>query len=146
MPGTHRPVAMFSDISQVKASEAQRKADEARIQHMAHHDFLTGLPNRFLLNDRFGQMQAAARRAQTRFALLFIDLDRFKNVNDTLGRTVGDQLLCLIARRLLALVRAVDTVSRQGGDEFIVLLAGIASPQDAGHAAHKPTAAYESPG
>lgn len=137
---------MFSDISQVKASEAQRKADEARIQHMAHHDFLTGLPNRFLLNDRFGQMQAAARRDQTRFALLFIDLDRFKNVNDTLGHTVGDQLLCLIARRLLAPVRAVDTVSRQGGDEFIVLLAGIASPQDAGHAAHKPAAEYESPG
>jgi len=130
-------VAMFSDISQIKASEAQRKADEARIQHMAHHDFLTGLPNRFLLNDRFSQMQATACRDQTRFALLFIDLDRFKNVNDTLGHTVGDQLLCMVARRLLTLVRAVDTVSRQGGDEFIVLLAGIANPQDAGHAAHK---------
>ena len=130
-------VAMFSDISSIKASEAQRKADEARIQHMAHHDFLTGLPNRFLLNDRFGQMQAVAERSQTRFALLFIDLDRFKNINDTLGHTVGDLLLCVVARRLLALVRAVDTVSRQGGDEFIVLLGGITGPQDAGHAAHK---------
>jgi diguanylate cyclase (GGDEF)-like protein/PAS domain S-box-containing protein len=130
-------VAMFSDITEMKANEARRKADEARIQHMAHHDFLTGLPNRFLLNDRFGQLHATARRNGTRFAVIFIDLDRFKNVNDTLGHTVGDQLLCTVAQRLCSQTRASDTVSRQGGDEFIVLLSEITEPDDAGHAALK---------
>lgn len=138
-------VAMFSDITETKAHEARRKADEAYIQHMAHHDFLTGLPNRFLLNDRFMQLQAAARRNNTRFALLFIDLDRFKNVNDTLGHTFGDRLLCAVAGRLSGLIRAADTVSRQGGDEFIVLLSEIANSEDAGHVARKLLRALSEP-
>ena len=121
-------VAMFSDIS-------ENKANQARIQYMAHHDFLTGLPNRFLLDDRLAQQLVGARRNGTRFAVLFIDLDRFKIVNDTLGHRVGDRLLCAVAERIQELVRPTDTVSRQGGDEFIVLLADIAAPADAAHVA-----------
>ena len=123
-------VATFSDITEAKAAEA-------RIRHMAHHDFLTGLPNRFLLTDRFQQVLASAQRNGSRFALLFIDLDRFKNVNDTLGHSIGDQLLRDVAGRLRAVVRATDTISRQGGDEFIVLLSDIDTPDDAAQAARK---------
>lgn len=123
-------IAMFSDIT-------ESKANEVRIQHMAHHDFLTGLPNRFLLNDRLEQLLASARRNQTRFAVLFVDLDRFKNINDTLGHNVGDRLLCVVSQRLSGLLRCSDTVSRQGGDEFIVLLSEIDGPSDAAHVAHK---------
>ena len=123
-------VGTFADITEAKATEA-------RIRHMAHHDFLTGLPNRFLLTDRFQQLAAAAERNNTRFALLFIDLDRFKNVNDTLGHSVGDQLLRDVAARLLSVVRGTDTISRQGGDEFIVLLSDINTPDDAAQAARK---------
>ena len=123
-------VGTFSDVTEAKAREA-------RIQHMAHHDFLTGLPNRFLLMDRFDQVIASAERNDTRFALLFIDLDRFKNVNDTLGHTIGDQLLCDVARRLSLAVRSTDTISRQGGDEFIVLLSDVDSPDAAAQVARK---------
>ena len=123
-------VGTFADITEAKAAEA-------RIRHMAHHDFLTGLPNRFLLTDRFQQVAAAAERNDSRFALIFIDLDRFKNVNDTLGHSVGDQLLRDVAARLLSIVRGTDTISRQGGDEFIVLLSDIGSPDDAAQAARK---------
>jgi diguanylate cyclase (GGDEF)-like protein/PAS domain S-box-containing protein len=123
-------VAMFSDIS-------EDKANEARIEYMAHHDFLTGLPNRFLLNDRLAQLLVAARRNHTRFGVLFIDLDRFKNVNDTLGHKAGDRLLCLVAERLAGLLRPSDTVSRQGGDEFIVLLTEIEGPAEAAHIANR---------
>ncbi len=130
-------VAMFSDISESKAHEARRKADEARIQHMAHHDFLTGLPNRLLLDARFGQLLTDAHRHRKRFALLFIDLDRFKDINDTFGHSAGDRLLCNVAARLSALIRATDTVSRQGGDEFVVLLSEIGDPGDAALVAHK---------
>jgi diguanylate cyclase (GGDEF)-like protein/PAS domain S-box-containing protein len=123
-------VGTFSDVTEAKAREA-------RIEHMAHHDFLTGLSNRFLLTDRFSQVAANAERNDTRFALLFIDLDRFKNVNDTLGHTIGDQLLCDVAQRLAHAVRNTDTISRQGGDEFIVLLNEIESPDTAAQVARK---------
>ncbi|MDQ5880882.1 MAG: hypothetical protein QG616_712 [Pseudomonadota bacterium] len=131
-------VGTFSDVTEARAREA-------RIQHMAHHDFLTGLPNRFLLVDRFSQVAASAQRNDTRFALLFMDLDRFKNVNDTLGHTVGDQLLCDVARRLSQAVRTTDTVSRQGGDEFIVLLGEIESPEAAAQVARKLTQVLSEP-
>jgi diguanylate cyclase (GGDEF)-like protein/PAS domain S-box-containing protein len=121
-------VGTFSDVSEAKAREAS-------IQHMAHHDCLTGLPNRFLLTDRFKQVAAAAQRNDTRFALLFVDLDRFKNVNDTLGHVAGDQLLRGVAGRLQAMVRSTDTISRQGGDEFIVLLGEIDAPEAAAQVA-----------
>jgi diguanylate cyclase (GGDEF)-like protein/PAS domain S-box-containing protein len=123
-------VATFSDVTEAKAREA-------RIQHMAHHDFLTGLPNRFLLTDRFQQVAAAAERNNSRFAVLFIDLDRFKNVNDTLGHSVGDQLLRDVASRLCSMVRGTDTISRQGGDEFLVLLGEIDTPEAAAMVARK---------
>jgi len=123
-------VGTFSDITEAKAHEA-------RIQHMAHHDYLTGLPNRFLLTDRFRVVAAGAERNDTRFALLFVDLDRFKNVNDTLGHSIGDQLLRDVATRLGGVMRATDTISRQGGDEFILLLAEMDSPEAAAQVAQK---------
>jgi diguanylate cyclase (GGDEF)-like protein/PAS domain S-box-containing protein len=110
-------IAIFSDIS-------ERKSAENRIQQLAHYDVLTGLPNRLLFNDRLEQALISAQRNQTTIALLFLDLDRFKNINDTLGHDAGDQLLQMVAGRLMKCVREQDTVSRQGGDEFVALLPG----------------------
>jgi diguanylate cyclase (GGDEF)-like protein/PAS domain S-box-containing protein len=99
-----------------------RKAIQERIQHLAYHDNLTGLPNRGLLQDRLAHSIARAGRAGRRVAVLFIDLDNFKNINDTLGHDVGDELLRQVSTRLRECVRSGDTIARQGGDEFIVLL------------------------
>ena len=110
-------IAIFGDIS-------ERKAAEYRIQQLAHFDSLTGLPNRLLLNDRLEQSILYAQRNQSSVALLFLDLDRFKQINDTLGHGVGDQLLQTVSQRLMECVREQDTVSRQGGDEFIAVLPG----------------------
>lgn len=103
----------------------------ARLSFMAEHDFLTGLPNRSLLTARLAQSISLAHRHDKRVALLYMDLDHFKHVNDSLGHTVGDQLLQSVARRLQAAVRLSDTVCRQGGDEFVVLLAEVESADDA---------------
>ncbi len=115
----------------------QRKAAEAKILHMATHDALTGLPNRSLVQDRIQQTIARAQRAKRHFAVLFIDLDQFKIVNDTLGHDVGDQLLQAVARRIATCLRKEDTVGRQGGDEFIVLLNSLGGPGDAAVVAQK---------
>lgn len=115
----------------------QRKTAEAKILHMATHDALTGLPNRSLVQDRIQQTIARAQRAKSHFAVLFIDLDQFKIVNDTLGHNVGDQLLQTVARRIAACLRKEDTVGRQSGDEFIVLLNSLGGPNDAAVVAHK---------
>ncbi|MDP2432943.1 MAG: PAS domain S-box protein [Pseudomonadota bacterium] len=123
-------VALFTDIS-------ERKRNEEYIRHLAEHDSLTGLPNRALLQDRLTQAMARAERAGSRLALIYIDLDRFKVVNDTLGHPVGDALLQEVAHRLQATVRVSDTVSRQGGDEFLVLLDEIESADDAARVAQK---------
>lgn len=131
-------VGMFSDIT-------ESKANEARIHYMAHHDFLTGLPNRFLLADRLTQLIATARRNRSAFAVLFIDLDRFKTVNDSLGHRIGDRLLCIIGDRLRNLLRATDTVARQGGDEFIVLLSHVDGPAEAAHLCGKLILALSEP-
>ena len=104
---------------------------QARTQYIAHHDSLTGLSNRILLADRIEHELAVAKRNRTKLALLFLDLDNLKTINDELGHAIGDDVLQEASNRMLATVRDSDTVSRVGGDEFIVLLPGIASAQDA---------------
>ncbi|WP_429241763.1 EAL domain-containing protein [Janthinobacterium lividum] len=104
---------------------SERKASERQIEHMAHHDALTGLANRHVSNLRLAAAIAQARRSGEKVGVLFVDLDRFKHVNDALGHHVGDALLQSVSARLLQLVREGDTVSRLGGDEFVVILNGI---------------------
>ncbi len=103
-----------------------RKLAERRIAFLAHHDALTGLPNRVLLLDRIGQAIALSHRHHSRLAVLFIDLDHFKNINDSLGHQIGDQLLQMAASRIEACLREVDTVSRLGGDEFVIVIPELA--------------------
>src|SRR6185295_19256854 len=103
----------------------------------AEHDFLTGLPNRMLLNDRIGQAIAVAQRHRSKVAVMFMDLDNFKHINDSLGHHTGDKLLQSVAQRLVACVRGEDTVSRQGGDEFVALLSEVRQPEDAAVIARK---------
>ncbi len=115
----------------------ERKRQEARIEHLAYHDSLTGLPNRTMLMDRLAQALSHAQRAQQQVAVLFIDLDRFKIVNDSLGHHVGDQLLQEVARRLRSAVRDDDTVARVGGDEFQLVLGNVAGLADTARVAEK---------
>lgn len=105
----------------IGADITERKDAEERIHYLAHYDALTGLPNRLLLRDRFQQALALSDRNQSKMALLSIDLDRFKVINDTLGHQVGDELLRQVVGRLKVSVRASDTISRQGGDEFVIV-------------------------
>lgn len=111
-------IASFTDIT-------ERNAAEAQIAHLAHHDVLTGLFNRFSLQDRLEQALAMVRREQRRLAVMFIDMDRFKTINDTLGHAVGDELLVEVGRRLRDSVRESDIVARLGGDEFVVVLTEV---------------------
>ncbi|HSN45182.1 MAG TPA: EAL domain-containing protein [Casimicrobiaceae bacterium] len=117
-------VAVFSDISQLKRSAEQ-------LHHLAHYDALTDLPNRTLFNSRVAHALEGASRHDRKLALLFLDVDRFKNVNDSLGHPIGDELLLRIAQRLRARLRAEDTLARLGGDEFAVLMESIDGPEDA---------------
>ena len=119
----------------------ERKAIQERIQHLAYHDALTGLPNRSLMQDRISQAIGHAERATTLVAVMFIDIDNFKNINDTMGHDAGDELLRQIAARLVGAVRSHDTIARQGGDEFIVLLDQFSSQQGATRVAEKILAA-----
>ncbi len=114
-----------------------RKAAEAQVRFLAWHDALTGLPNRALFVDRLETNLAATARSQQKAAVLFLDLDRFKNINDSLGHSVGDQLLQAVAARFRESLRTVDTVARLGGDEFLALLPDIASAADAEQAARR---------
>ncbi len=118
-------VATFLDIS-------ERKDNERRISHLAHHDILTDLPNRALCLDRLKMAIQQAKRNQRRVGVLFMDLDRFKSINDTLGHHVGDGLLQSVARRLLEVVRSGDTVSRLGGDEFVIVFSDVVSAEEVG--------------
>jgi diguanylate cyclase (GGDEF)-like protein/PAS domain S-box-containing protein len=122
-------IASFSDIS-------QRKQAEDSIRRLAHYDPLTGLPNRALLGDRAAHALRMARRSRKPMALMFIDLDHFKNINDSLGHAVGDQLLVALGARFQAALRDQDTLSRTGGDEFVLLLPGTDAP-GAAHVAQK---------
>jgi diguanylate cyclase (GGDEF)-like protein/PAS domain S-box-containing protein len=117
-------VIVFRDVSAARAMALQ-------IAHSAEHDFLTGLPNRMLLNDRLSQAITLAPRHSKQVAVLFLDLDGFKHINDSLGHPIGDKLLQSIAKRLVDCVRGSDTVSRQGGDEFVVLLSEVEQSEDA---------------
>jgi diguanylate cyclase (GGDEF)-like protein/PAS domain S-box-containing protein len=117
-------VMVFRDVSAARAMALQ-------IAHSAEHDFLTGLPNRMLLNDRVEQAIARAPRHTNKLALLFLDLDGFKHINDSLGHPIGDKLLRSVGARLIDCVRASDTVSRQGGDEFVILLSEVEHAEDA---------------
>jgi diguanylate cyclase (GGDEF)-like protein/PAS domain S-box-containing protein len=121
-------VMVFHDVSEARAMVL-------KMAHLAQHDYLTDLPNRVLLNDRLTQAIALARRRRKQLAVLFMDLDLFKNINDSLGHLMGDKLLQSVADRLLRCIRSSDTVSRQGGDEFVVLLGEIDHIDDAVHCA-----------
>ncbi len=123
-------VGIFSDIT-------EQKENAARIEHLAYHDPLTGLPNRFALNAHLAQSLSDARRNGTHLAVMFLDLDRFKTVNDSLGHDVGDQLLIAVAQRIRGALRESDTVARLGGDEFVVIVQGIVGPEDAARVAEK---------
>lgn len=131
-------VIVFHDVSVARAMSL-------RMSHLAQHDFLTDLPNRMLLQDRLTQAIASAHRHRKSLAVLFLDVDRFKHINDSLGHAAGDQLLRSIAQRLVACVRSSDTVSRQGGDEFVVLLSEVAHAEDATFTAEKILAAMSRP-
>jgi len=119
---TGGPIGMWAIVRDI----TERKLVEARIQHLAHHDALTGLPNRAALNLQLNQAIASAHRSDDHIAVLIIDLDRFKSINDNLGHLVGDRMLIEVAQRLRASVRESDIVTRLGGDEFIVVLTDIA--------------------
>jgi diguanylate cyclase (GGDEF)-like protein/PAS domain S-box-containing protein len=123
----------------------EHKLAEERIQHVAHHDSLTGLPNRLLFNDRLNQAISLAKRDSRQFALLYLDLDKFKPVNDTLGHTAGDELLKGVGARIRHQVRESDTVARVGGDEFTVILPDIARREEAETVAKKIIAALATP-
>ncbi len=125
--------------------ERELRKSRSRYFRLAHHDTLTGLPNRLLFQDRLKQAMIKARRKKTRVAVLFLDLDRFKQINDTLGHDVGDELLVEVARRLLHLVRKSDTVARLGGDEFVIILDDITNAADAATVGRKILAAMEQP-
>src|SRR3954469_12694370 len=135
---------LANDVTQLKRAQEdlryaaiQLQHDARRLEFLAHHDTLTGLPNRAMFSERAREAVAHARRHQKTAALLFIDLDNFKTVNDTLGHDVGDALLKIISSRLRASVRGDDFVARIGGDEFCVLLQEITDPREAAAAAQK---------
>jgi diguanylate cyclase (GGDEF)-like protein/PAS domain S-box-containing protein len=123
-------VIVFHDVSATRAMSRQ-------MTHAAQHDLVTNLPNRLLLNDRISQSISLAHRQNRPLAVIFLDLDRFKYINDSLGHATGDKLLQSVSKRLLAGLRGSDTVSRQGGDEFVILLSEIADPEDLAASARK---------
>lgn len=145
--------ALYSDadrdrlqlVSVQIAAAIERRMLHSRLEYMAQHDSLTGLPNRALFQDRLESALKGAARSQSHLAVLYLDLDEFKHVNDTLGHAAGDQLLREAAHRLNLCVRGADTVGRLGGDEFAVLLDGIESPTDGATVAKKIMAAFQEP-
>lgn len=123
-------VLVFHDVS-----SAKHMAE--KMSYLAEHDFLTDLPNRLLLTDRITQALSLARRKRSRIAILYVDIDHFKKINDTLGHDVGDQLLVIVSKKLQACLRSMDTISRQGGDEFVILLTEFDSPSTPVNIANK---------
>ncbi len=138
-------VVLLQSTAQLAGIAIEHKRHEARLRHLAHTDQLTSLPNRALFMDRLSQALARARRYERELALLFIDLDKFKSINDTLGHEAGDEALRTAARRMLNCVRVVDTVARFGGDEFAVILPDITHGRDAAIVARKIQCALSRP-
>jgi diguanylate cyclase (GGDEF)-like protein/PAS domain S-box-containing protein len=136
--GKQATVGSFMDIT-------ERKQLEQKLADMATHDPLTGLPNRLLLSDRLAVGLAQAQRNDTRLAVMMLDLDRFKTVNDTFGHSVGDELLKAAGERLMGIVRKSDTVARMGGDEFMVLLLQITRMEDAVKVSQKILSVFRKP-
>lgn len=126
----HRYIGMFTDISKLKRTEEQ-------LQQLAHYDQLTGLPNRYLINERLAQSLRRAQRRKIKLAVVFLDIDSFKNINDSLGHQAGDRLLVITARRLLESLREEDNIGRIGGDEFLIVMEDIDSPGDVTTVAEK---------
>ena len=135
------PIRVDGIVSDV----SERRSHADRINHQANHDALTGLPNRNLLNDRIGQALAQAPRTDQQVAVLFLDLDGFKFINDSFGHSFGDALLRTVAARLEVVIRDSDTVARLGGDEFVILLPNLAQAGDAVHVASKVLNAFKVP-
>ena len=138
-------LAMASRIGPHLGLVYERKQERDNLRYQAYHDVLTGLPNRTLLEDRFQQALAHARRENTMMSVLFLDLDRFKSINDRLGHQAGDVFLRAVSQRLTTLLREVDTIARLGGDEFMILLPGIHEIQDAAKTAQKILLSFETP-
>lgn len=149
--GGHATVLQEANEQLVLAAlHAETIAEEAvshldKLARSSQHDALTDTPNRALMLDRLENAIALARRHRTRIAVLFLDLDEFKQINDTLGHAAGDAVVQLVARRLESVVRHSDTVSRHGGDEFLVLMAEISQPSDAALISEKILAALAAP-
>ncbi len=137
-PSVRAIVVNYRDVT-------ERKLSEETLQHLAYRDTLTDLPNRFLFHDRLEQAIEQARRRNAGVAVMYVDLDRFKVVNDTLGHTIGDRLLQVVSRRLRDVLRADDTIARLGGDEFAVILPEIARAEDAGSVGRKLIGALREP-
>jgi diguanylate cyclase (GGDEF)-like protein/PAS domain S-box-containing protein len=131
-------IAVFTDLSRLLRAEEQ-------LSYLAHHDALTGLPNRLLFQDRLAQRITQAKRSGLLFTLIFIDLDCFKPINDTLGHAVGDSVLQEVANRLSNSVRECDTVARLGGDEFVILAPALIGETDIGHMCNKMIEALRQP-
>ena len=140
-----RTLELAQSHARLEAEMAERVQVERRMRDMAHHDAITGLPNRNLLHDRMDQALRQSRRTGERLAVMFLDLDRFKNINDTLGHLVGDDLLRHVAQRLSMALRASDTLARLGGDEFVVLLPRVDSRDQVAMVAEKLLSVLEAP-
>lgn len=134
-----------AEVDTVRADLAQSRHEETHARHLSRHDFLTALPNRHAMHERLDQLTSRRGHAQTSLAVLFIDLDDFKHVNDRLGHAVGDEVLRIVAMRLARALRADDLVSRLGGDEFVCLVAGIPGREHLSHLACKLLEAVSAP-
>ena len=143
---TQRKLALAREaIARANAKISRLEREVADLRHFAYHDGLTGLPNRSLLLDRLNRTIAQAARQHKQTAVLLLDLDGFKTVNDRFGHAAGDQLLQQVAQRLLASVRKADTISRYGGDEFVVLLPDVEARNSVSEVAHKIRARLDEP-
>jgi diguanylate cyclase (GGDEF)-like protein len=132
-PGQERPYQVFTIFDDI----TERKQMEHQLEEMATHDFLTGLPNRVLLLDRFTIAAALAHRNKSRLAVMSLDLDKFKSINDTLSHDAGDQVLKVISTRFTGIIRASDTLARVGGDEFTLVMLETSQVEDAAAIAQK---------